>query len=1282
MNALVIWFFGAVLEETTRQTIKRLFKNNLDKRLWTTAERWQNNLPEVARLFALEALFPKSSPSSMENPPPQPAQILTKLEKAALPDTNDWTEALLQQWQWVRKTEEEPQEFFLLHEDRARVELAELGKLLALECEKDRELFQCESLKLQREHSQGISDLLEKQQENHLEVMASLNNNGAVIGSMTEGKDVPAGRYHAEIDAAVVFTKQGQPDVALAQLDQLRIRYWNTLNDRERFRVVANIGHAYNAKDQYSEAARHFIDCQQFQPKDEQARCLAAIGHLMLEEYPLAFKLAAGICEDFPNSDLAHAIWVRSAPINMSFEDVEAEVPSQLRSAIDTAFALSWRALHTDDLTLAESYARTALTHDEKNRHLLEQLGVILFESGRREAASQYTESPQLTASEKMCEAKSLFEQLIEKNLQTLPIARARIRFCLGRVCQLLEEWEEACEHLQAAFDSDKNNPQYARLFALILYDRKQEDRAIKILRSTIDHDESRYNLTLLAHLLSLRNGLGDCDEAIRMLSEQMTQLEELESYTRSEIVATLIDLYCQTDRVLEAAEALDKLPRGVLAPETYNIIQALRLRRTGDIGGAKIKAKESVQQITSGTDHREQRRVAVELVVLGLFEEALPIWKQLVEPRYLGLHTSCLLRCAEECDDAKFIIEFCAELRKNGIVDRDIFHLEIDTLQKYHCLNRAVEAMHKYLQSAPETPLTREIRVRLSHLAIIIGRDDLVEYDPERLPSVSVADPHLGLVVVEVLSHGPMPINGVQYAYKLLRRHFDSELAHKAMVVSFLLGYREHPTPQDPDVAGAGTAVRYKEDDSDAFHWHIIEDSVDPNQALYEYPANHGISKALIGKNKGEQFYLRKDNIQKRTATIVDVWSKYKLRFNLCMQEWENRFPETCFLYKFSVKKDAHDKANFDAILKTVDQRSAEIHEREDIYRYNPLSVTNFAVMMHSSVLDALQHLGSKSDLPIRCCRGTDEEYASADAALAKEVPLLLDGSALASLFVTRTYHPLSNLGIPLVVSEGTLQECRRRYIEKLNSPRESKFLTKDGDQYILVNESPEALRQRLGEYREFLETIQSVAQVEEGMPLCELSRKTRETMIQLVGRPAAETIAIARSKRFVLWTDDMCVADLAAEHGSIPRVWTDAIARWGYARGNIPSEVRNDLVLSLVCLGYFYTRIDTEVALWAGERSEWDITDKSLESLLDWFSNPYTKWKGIVALAGKLLPEISQISNQFRADVVTTKLLMKISQRRDGTMIINELLRIGVINEVTATSLRLRPELWLPPR
>ncbi|MEX2140768.1 MAG: hypothetical protein WD894_16010 [Pirellulales bacterium] len=501
-------------------------------------------------------------------------------------------------------------------------------------------------------------------------------------------------------------------------------------------------------------------------------------------------------------------------------------------------------------------------------------------------------------------------------------------------------------------------------------------------------------------------------------------------------------------------------------------------------------------------------------------------------------------------------------------------------------------------------------------------------------------------------------------------------------MVASFLFGRKHDLTLPESDIAGPGMAVHYKEDDSGRSHWHVIEDGSDPDPARNEFGPEHGLSRTLTGKRAGEPFFVRQDSVHQRTATILEVWSKYKLRFNLCMEEWENRFPEHYFLWKFSIKKDAQHEADFAEILKTVDQRIEETHKREEFYRTNPLSVTNFGVMLGVTVLDAVEHIGNQTDLPIRCCPGTDDDFQSAESALEAEAPLLLDGSALASLFMTGTYIHLGDLGLQLAVSEGTLHEYRRRYLEKLNSPREGGFLTKHGNRYVLLEETPEQVERRLGKFQAFLDIIVSVANVEEGMPLADLQRDTRQTLIGVMGRPSAETVAIAASEGFAVWTDDMCVAAFTAENTHAKRVWTDVVFRWARNRGRVSSVAYQDLVADLVRLGYFYTRVEAEILIRKAQQAEWSLADPKFASLLDWLGNPYTKREGIIAIAGKVLPEVVRNANSFRANTVVTHLLTRISTRRDGNLIIRTLYEevdpICGIDVNTARTLKQLFQLW----
>jgi len=1271
MEFIVKWLSGHALTFGLRRLLKPFLTEDVQKGLRQAAKEWSKTLPDDIPPLTIEAVLPQPPSVGVQDPPPCPSEIFDRLAKSEIPDASAWFSGLFGQWQWVRKNIEGPHAFFLLPEADACVHLRELATRLELECQKNQQLFQVTVLKAIQKNESLLAEISDRVIDSQDATKRSYEASGdisrqldrllsalqATQPSSTRGQEKG---FHAEIDAAAAFTQSAQPDIAIVQLERLQKEQWDQLTNRERFRVLANIGHAYHLKEDEQRAARYFIDCKQYQPEDEQARCLEAIGKSLRNEKQIAFDLAQGIRTDFPSSDLAYATWIRNAPDQFTFDELELATPVSLRSEIETSMALSWRALHDGDLPKAVSYARTAIAKDSGSPLLLENLAVALIESARSEAAEQFSEAPAFSQPTNLDEARSHLLQALDGTPQHLLRRRARLRYYLAIVYQLKGLWDDAHDELHAAYDAVKTNPEYARQYALSLADRSQIGRAIPTLRQVVAPDTSRRNAVLLAHLLCVRNQDGDQSEAIELLSGELANLDAIDALIRCDIVAMLVDLYARSDRHELASATVDTIPVEAIGNESRHAIKATQLRLAGDIESAIAEIEKAVHALSAQSPRKERRRVAIELVALGRYVDALPLLKAIVSPKSIAIDLRTLLYCADFCSDDRFITEYCADLRHNGFYDREALHLEIDTLQEYNCFDRAIAVMQEYLKSANDCPLAREIRARLSHLAILLARDEFVEHDPSRLPRVTEVEPPLGLAVVEILSHGPEPERGVEYAYELLRKHFASHFAHKAVVMSFLLGHRRELRIDEPSVAGPGCAVRYKETGASHSQWFIIEDGPDPDLARYEYPSTHSLSLAVAGKRKGDEFVLKKDAVKERSARVEEVWSKYKYRFNRCMEEWEDRFPEQYFLWRFEVRKDAAGTPDIDPILQSVDQRIEQVGEYDEVYRTNPLSLSNFAVMTGSSILESLEHLGADPKLPIRCCAGTDDEQEQALQCFKASRPFILDGTALSTLYVTKLFDKLAGVGFEYVVSSGTLQEWRRRYLERLHSHREGGFLTKDGDRYVLIKESPEDLDRRLGEFRAFVELIESNTRVEDGMALADVARDNRDELIAMFGRPAAETIAIASLNDYVLWTDDMAVAAFATQQGVRGRIWTDAVSQWAFDVGHIAREVRDATVVGLIQRRYFYTRLIPDAVLWAGEHCGWSVTNSMFSSLLDWFSNPFTKQEGVCALAAELLKGISRRAKApFYSDIALMQLLRNIMQRPDGRGIIARLYR-----------------------
>ena len=121
---------------------------------------------------------------------------------------------------------------------------------------------------------------------------------------------------------------------------------------------------------------------------------------------------------------------------------------------------------------------------------------------------------------------------------------------------------------------------------------------------------------------------------------------------------------------------------------------------------------------------------------------------------------------------------------------------------------------------------LLRQLRAQLSQTAIMIGRNELVETDRRLLPSVADLDSAaIGMRDRQVLRRIDQ-LQAVDYAYELFRRFPDDYNAFIAVLRSVGLPGPDIDIPwTEPETAGVGAAIQYREDDTCHESWTIIED-------------------------------------------------------------------------------------------------------------------------------------------------------------------------------------------------------------------------------------------------------------------------------------------------------------------------------------------------------------------------------------------------------------------------------------------------------------------------
>ncbi len=995
---------------------------------------------------------------------------------------------------------------------------------------------------------------------------------------------------HAEIETACTHLTGGDLSIAIYLLNDLKKRKGDKLSPHEKYRVEANIGQALERKGEFKLAAQHYVEAQRHQPEESRARALEAIAYYHLDNKPKAYALAGEVVRDHPNSALAHAVRIRSAPPEVSIADLEAGVPEILREEVEILHALGWFALSSGDVIAAERFATTARRRYPDSVEIKDHHATVIVQiEGRARQANQAVNR------EKLEEAVRNLTEGIDKSRGHQD--EARLRYNRAEAYDLLGQTDDAETDYRAAIDADKAEPDITRRFVLFLIRHERTNSAIDALRKSDKFKQNHTNRLMLVGLLGERKGPGDWDSAIALLRETLLQNPEPE--TRAEMVATLAQLLGLQKKHAEAAACLDNLADGSLCPAVLGAIRAMVLFRAGQKDNARAAALLAMKYLNADTPKGDRIRVAEALGCAGAKAEALSIWKEILEPDSADEFVCTALEFARETGDDAFIRDFCKGLRTRGVRHPFTLELEVMTLEKYSAYDDATSVMQSYVASHPDEDLARVFRVRLSLLGLRLNRRELIESDVSKLPPVESAPVKIAASTAYVLKNGSCPERGVEYAYEMMRRHFSDPLARQAYVAVVDVGDDEGKFPLPP-VAAPGCAVRYKADDTGEVKWAILEDSPGTSSDRQEFGPESTRARDLAGKAVGEKFDLRRGSLQDRTATIEFIGSKYKYRAFEIIQSWEERFPERPFAWKFPTTPKDDGSPDISLLLEALDQQEMRKEEMHAIYRNNPISATSFAKFTDAGLLESLNHLASDGTLPIRCCIGAAGEQERAAAAMSVGGPIVIDPSALATLFFSGQYDQLHLLAGRCIIFEAALEEyteLRQKFFDD-----SSAFIGKFKGKYHFREDDPAERERQVRRLDKFLSEIRTLATMKSGESLADLPAEQREELIGLFGQPAAAAIAEAKATGAVLWTDDIAVAEIARQsYGVEKRVWTQAVIKLV-----APPDVFAELTIFLLHWRYFFTRLEPEVVIAACRAATWNPDDPSILRIVEWLKMP----------------------------------------------------------------------------
>jgi len=576
---------------------------------------------------------------------------------------------------------------------------------------------------------------------------------GSLQSGLREFRETAMDALDLQIDEAKDYLERHEYEIAREALKRLRQAKWDQMTARQRFRLLSNLAVIDLLQLKLSSAASLFIEAKDLQPEDQVAVANEALAYLLMRDNSRAFELADRAKARFPTSARALMVWLNTAPTTASLKELEDSIPPDLAAGPEVLVALGHRALMAKDAPKAEEIVRRAIAAKEDWSYSRALLGEIIFRSQLPDNAEDYAEAlpardkPRLTEAADAC-AKAIELAKKEKHLgieAAALLVRAEARRLLGDA--------SADEDIIAAYNIQPDDPTILNGYACMKIRLSQNLDAIEKLRSGAKHHARADLRMLLAFALSATGEPKDRTEAIRIFSS-LAAHPEISAEFRTQAAIAAIGNLVDGQRCNEARAFLSQLPANSISATALAALQGRVEFSAGERQKASEFATQANANIGEATSHEDIRLTARFLADLGRHRDALPRWQRLASPTRLG-HDSCrLIDSMLRLGEHRPLLEFCEQLRLNGIYDAQLIGLEAGIRELYD-IEGTIGLLQEYLSRVPDD---RNVRLQLSVIGIQRGRPELVSSDPASIPKPEDTPPENWMTIVLVMKSGGSP--------------------------------------------------------------------------------------------------------------------------------------------------------------------------------------------------------------------------------------------------------------------------------------------------------------------------------------------------------------------------------------------------------------------------------------------------------------------------------------------------------------------------------------------
>jgi tetratricopeptide (TPR) repeat protein len=989
-------------------------------------------------------------------------------------------------------------------------------------------------------------------------------------------------------------------------LRRLQSKKQHSLSKHQRYRIVSNLGAIAFGEGRNEEAARHFFEAVLLAPDDERARVNEVFGHFLRRDLEKTFKMATERRKLYPLSGRLASMWVTSAAPEAQLAELVEALDQTLFNDPEVCVALARRAMMTNQLDKAIDYAKAAVIAAPKwsqPKLVLAQLAI--GELAMENAGLNVLQPAQRTSiiQNGIADA-TLAVELSETDggwakAESL-VARSELHLLAGDI-------RKGTEDARTAYEVDRENVNVLVGLAQCHLVVGALDRAIKVLEEGYAKGARADVSHLYAKALTDRAKEGDLQKAVDIAVA--VDIAPLPMLMRAAFAVVTLQCIGKKGDWQEAERYYEKvLP--LLDEATAKALRGFIQHRCGDVQGANLSATEAAALVNSTTEAITKEFLARLFTQLGRHADALPLYEELFEKRVPSFDVGRFIDCAARLHLDRKVIDICDELHLRRVVEWGLLEFEVQYLELYD-KQKAIQRLQDFLRINPGQKLAQ---LRLSVIGYLSKRPELIRAAMKDLPTVDELPVEYLGPTLGIMRYGEDSDLLIDYAYRYLRGHFDRQEAHEAYIQA-VITTADRQFPPELDVVGQNSAVLCEEVPNGELRWFVLEDTDKPLRDFEEISPNDPIAIELMGKQVGDTFVLARASLSNRQAQVKKIIPKYVRRFQDCMNELQVRFGPTAMLQSVHVGPESGiAQPGLVSVMASVQERARQVGLIQSWYAKEPMSLHLYGSRFGKNAYVGLQHLAQTDGMVVKCFDGNPTEAEKAMSILRERPTVLLDLSAISTVRLLGLEWIFGTKQFPFIATEGTWEELQDTFREMVPRKEKGGTMSYEDGKFLFQEEDPETTAQRKQEDQAFLDSFHKNVQIVPAMELAAIEPKTREMLVDYLGRYGAETVVLGAKPQLLMWCDDAPQSQLAGPLFGTRRAWTQIILLSLTEAGILQQNDYVKAVAKMIGMGFTSTYFDAKCVLECAKLAEYRTVRFPLKQMIEVFQNANSAAKDLV--------------------------------------------------------------------